>query len=80
MGNGAIYEACTDCVMAIANGDTSGIEDLAAWAARVEATDLTSGGKYTAVVYSDHEYFSHYGCDYCGDTLGGDRHDIILIG
>ena len=71
---------CIDCVMAIANADTSGIDDVGTWAALVENTDATEDGKYTVVVDCDGEpYFSYWPCDYCGSSLGGDRHAVTFL-
>lgn len=75
--------ACTDCLMALANGDTSGISDLAEWEARVEDHDATQNGAYQVVVVGGDEdtesYFSSESCDYCGTRLAGDRYPIVFF-
>lgn len=70
---------CVDCLMAIANGDTSGIEDLGAWSAAVDATNATENGRYDVLPVGDETYFSSSRCDYCSGTLAGDRHDVVFI-
>ena len=70
---------CVDCRMAIANGDTSGIDDYATWSAGVDAVDATDGGRYQVVPVGDETYFGRGSCDYCGSTLAGDRHDVEFI-
>jgi len=71
---------CTDCLMMIANDDSTGIEDLAAWRAGVERLDPTDGGRLHAVPAGDSAFW--YGttdCDYCGSALHGDRHAITFL-
>jgi hypothetical protein len=71
---------CVDCLMAIANGDTSGISDVDKWAAAVESTNATENGRYRVVVSGDGEsYFSSSRCDYCSDPLAGDRIDVEFV-
>jgi hypothetical protein len=70
---------CVDCVMAIANGDTSGNANVEDWAARIDATDPTEGGKYDVVVTGDESHFGTSRCDYCATTLHGDRFDVAFI-
>lgn len=74
---------CVDCLMVIANGDDSGISDLDAWTARVDATNPTADGRYYFVPACDEDcdsgHFSGSRCDYCGTTLAGDRHDVAML-
>lgn len=70
---------CVDCLIAIANGDTSGISDVDKWAAAVESTNATEDGRYRVVVTGDESYFSSSRCDYCSDPLAGDRIDVVFI-
>ena len=71
---------CTDCLMAIANGDTSGIDDVATWEIDVAQRNSTDNGRYNVVPMSDGEpYFSSCMCDYCGTRLAGDRHDVVYL-
>ena len=70
---------CVDCLMAIANGDTSGISDVDKWAAAVDSTNATEDGRYRVVVTGAESYFSSSRCDYCSDPLAGDRIDVEFI-
>jgi hypothetical protein len=70
---------CVDCLMAIANDDTSGISDVDKWAAAVESTNATENGRYRVVVSGDESYFSSSRCDYCSDPLAGDRIDVEFV-
>lgn len=70
---------CVDCLMVIANGDTSGISDVDKWSAAVESTNATENGRYRVVVTGDESYFSSSRCDYCSDPLAGDRIDVEFI-
>lgn len=84
IGDGQITETpchsvCIDCLMAIANADTSGISDVDKWAAAVDATDATEDGRYRVVVTGDESYFSSSRCDFCSDSLAGDRIDVLFI-
>jgi hypothetical protein len=71
--------ACADCIMVIANADTSGIEDVADWEARVEATDCTYGGKYDVVPGHDVIDFGTQRCRYCGTWDSGYRNEIVFL-
>lgn len=62
---------CQDCLMLIANGDTSGAADdypglLPEW----DGWYLAPGGE------EDDEGFSRSGCEGCGSSLGGDRYKV----
>lgn len=73
---------CVDCTMVIANGDTSGIVDLAAWEAGVAARNACDGGRLRVVLACDEDcegWFSWSSCDFCGSQLGGDRHPVNFI-
>jgi hypothetical protein len=70
---------CIDCLLVIANGDTSGIEDLAAWESAVLQANSTEDGRYTIVPVADETHFSTSMCDNCRTTLAGDRHDVVFI-
>lgn len=73
---------CVDCLMVIANADASGIADYAEWSRMVARADATDGGKYDVVPACDDDcegYFSWSSCDYCGSSLGGERHPIAFI-
>lgn len=78
------YDAvCTDCLMMIANGDSSGIEDFDEWQSRVAEKNPTNGGVYYwSPVMSDTDddlsYFGKAPCSYCGNHLAGDRHPVYI--
>jgi hypothetical protein len=63
--------ACSDCVIAIANDDYSGMSDIQAELTR---DGIDRIGRYLIV---QEEYgFSWRGCDVCGVQLGGDKHVV----
>ena len=70
---------CTDCTIAAANGDLSGIEDDQQYA------DTTTGlerlGKISAVYHAGQEpdEFSTRPCDCCGSRLAGSRDYFIIL-
>ena len=71
---------CTDCLMTIANDDSTGIEDRAARRAGVERLDATDGGRLHAVpAGNSSSWFGTTDCDYCGSALHGDRHAIVFL-
>lgn len=70
---------CIDCLMVIANGDTSGIDDLEGWEKAVEAVDALEGGRFMAVLVGEDTFFGVGRCAFCGSTLAGDRHDVAFI-
>lgn len=75
--------ACTDCIMVIANADTSGILDLEAWEQRVTAHNATDSGAWHIVPDledTDESHFCSSPCDYCGGHLAGDRYRIAFLG
>jgi hypothetical protein len=70
----ATYEACSDCVIYVANGDTSGMDE--ATAERVSSA-CDALGEYAHV--GDTEYgFSNYRCEVC-NGLAGDRFEIVVM-
>ncbi len=71
--------ACADCIMVIANADTSGIADVDAWLAAVESTNPTADGRYVVVPGDDEIDFGSQRCRYCGTWLAGYRHEIAFL-
>lgn len=73
--------ACTDCLMAIANGDFSGMDDATEKRVR---TALDEWGKRGTLVPSgdedEEEHFSWSACDICDSGLGGNRSKVALLG
>ena len=74
-------EACVDCVVFIANADTSGVQDFETWWKGVQSIGLDRLGSVVVACEDDCEgWFGTSGCDYCGDHLHGDRHPIVVLG
>jgi hypothetical protein len=71
--------ACADCIIVIANADTSGITDVDAWQSAVESTNATLDGKYVVVPGTDEIDFGTQRCLYCGTWLAGYRHEIAFL-
>jgi hypothetical protein len=71
-------EVCVDCLVIDANGpDEVDPEAVARFEA---ASILNEGWTYANNCPEDCEgWFSWTPCDYCGSTLGGDRHPAVLI-
>jgi hypothetical protein len=63
-------EVCLDCAVMIANGDGPPL-----LAERI--AEYWTG--YELSIGTGEAFFSHYGCDGCGDTLAGDRLDATAI-
>lgn len=77
-----VYEghACIDCVMLIANGDDSGIEEPMVKYQEIAHVGLGKLGHVVMACDEDCEgYFSSSACDNCGTTLAGDRHPIVVL-
>lgn len=73
--SGPDYLACDDCVMVIANADTSGIDDPERLRAVLEGVERIG----PACVDED-EGFRWAGCDVCRSPLGGNRHGVMAVG
>ena len=79
--------ACVNCVMVIANADTSGIEDFDRWESGVYATGLLERmseryGSCSVYVACPEDCEGEYRtdeCDYCGSALHGERHPIVVL-
>ena len=79
------YSVCYCCIAATANGIES-VEDggdgwLPAWRARFRvARNLWEGVPVIVSAGEDCEpfHFSKAPCEYCGDTLAGDRADCVI--
>ena len=80
------FMVCTDCLMAIANDDYSGLDYhySAAEAGQRMAdikTGMDSAGGYICCGDSDRdEEFSTRDCDCCGCYLAGSRHHCVVLG
>jgi len=74
-------QACVDCTLIIANDDGSGITDPAQHRQNIAHVGLGKLGGVVMACDDDCEgYFSWSPCDYCGSTLGGERHPIAVLG
>lgn len=69
--------ACMDCVMILANDDSSGILDPEQHWDRMAAYQVP--GHYAVPNYDGEQFFSRIPCGVCGETLAGDRLDITWI-
>lgn len=77
-----VYEgfACPDCVQVIANDEWSGIADPGQHLVNIDATGLAGLGHVVMACGEDCEgEFRTDACDYCGDTLAGDRHPLAVL-
>ena len=66
--------ACSDCLMAIANGDFSGMDD------ETEARVRAGMARHGWLIAGDSERsaeFSTIPCDVCGDRFHGSRHQVF---
>lgn len=81
-------ECCTDCLMLIANGDTTGnsrCETEAGEAAYLADMARRTAGYWLTIDYrgdddggqSPDAGFSMSSCDVCGSNLGGDRFYVV---
>lgn len=72
--------ACTDCVMIIANDDDSGMDDYTAKIIRAALAAYNHDGMSVNVDTIDNEpHFSDSRCDVCQTRLAGDRLPITFI-
>jgi hypothetical protein len=66
-------DICTDCLMLVANDDTTALDDLEADRLRNNVADRWPSSRWLIVPGDDYGAFSRKPCDGCGSTLGGDR-------
>lgn len=75
--------ACGDCVIVIANDDTSGMTDERATEVRAGIARTSSDGSNVVVACQEDEGtcedFSSRPCDVCGTSLAGDRHPVVWL-
>jgi hypothetical protein len=77
-----IYDghACEDCTMLIANGDDSGIADPMRKYQEIAHVGLGKLGHVVMACDDDCEgEFRSDDCDYCGTTLAGVCHPIVVL-
>lgn len=63
--------ACSDCVLAELNGDTSSVS--ATW----NEMEWATGRRF--VLFADESWFDVIPCDICGETLHGDRYPVTYL-
>lgn len=70
---------CTDCLMLIANGDASGMDDATEACCRAGIASFQGH-----LVSNDHDDkqlgFSWKSCEVCNSGLGGTRYRLALLG
>lgn len=79
----AEYMVCTDCLMAIANDDYSGLDyHYSPIEAKQRRREIRAGMKRLGWLSPDdrHEEFSSDSCDCCGNHLHGERHGVVSLG
>ena len=76
----AEISVCVDCLIMIANGDVSGIDNEDRIAEVIAGMDrLTTDGAHLVAGDSDDGNFRWTPCECCGSELGGDRHAAVLL-
>ena len=77
------YDAmvCQDCIMWIANGDTTGADDRWSEEDAIEYVEAVAedGGQVIAGDSDKDDEFSWSACDCCKTTLGGSRHHAVEL-
>ncbi len=74
-------QVCSDCLMMIANGDSSGMDAVTLHEVERGMARLCEDGGHLVVGDSDLDQgFSWRRCDCCDRHLGGDRFHCVLIG
>ena len=75
---------CTDCIMAIANDDYTGLDYYYDEAAERRMQNIKEGIASFLPNYlvagDDSDEFSRYDCDCCGEGLAGARHQVFVLG
>jgi hypothetical protein len=79
------FLVCTDCLMAIANGDTSGLDyyysadEATRRLDEIHAGMAAAGGDIVPGETDRDEEFSRRDCDCCGCGLAGSRHHCVVL-
>ena len=79
------YMVCTDCLLAIANGDTSGLDfhyppsDATRRMDEIHTGMAAAGGSIVCGDSERDEEFSTRDCDCCGCGLAGSRHHCVVL-
>ena len=83
------FMVCVDCILAIANGDYSGLDyslpesEADRRMEEIEQGIDAAGGYDGYIVPGDaekEEEFSSSDCDCCGSHLAGSRHHCVILG
>jgi hypothetical protein len=69
---------CADCLIWVANGDASGMDEKTH--AHVTNTANDVRGYWCAGDSDKEKDFSWSACDRCGCALGGSRHHAVILG
>ena len=71
-------QVCPDCIYVSANGapDYDGYADSGHAERYAKGLEEWGDEPYST---SEETHFSWHSCDFCGDTLGGDRYDSSLM-
>jgi hypothetical protein len=69
---------CVDCLMLVANGDASGMDDETE--ARCTKGIESYDGYLVCNDHDDDKEFSSSPCDVCGSHLAGSRHHLAALG
>lgn len=70
-------QACDDCAIAIANGDYTGMDGATEQCVK---DALGRWAKQGCLVVGEELGFSWHGCDICDSDLGGNVHQVSLLG
>lgn len=79
------FMVCTDCLMAIANDDYSGLDyhyseaEATERMAEIQAGMAAAGGNICCGEADRDEEFSSRDCDCCGSSLAGSRHHCVVL-
>jgi hypothetical protein len=70
---------CTDCLMLIANDDTTALDDAEAEQLRRSVADRWPSAEWYLVPGDEYHEFSRRWCDGCGTTLAGARNEAQAV-
>lgn len=80
------FMVCSDCIMAIANGDLTGLandpeteDERTRQINRGLEQIAQDGGMPVAGDFDKDDEFSRYPCECCGERLAGSRHHAVIL-